>query len=589
MWVDCIRERCPVIHNDYATLPHRQGLPEGHVAVIRELVVPIFREGIIVAILGVGNKPTDYIPNDVAVVSNLADLAYDLAGRKRLEENLRRMEADYRTLADHSPDLIARFDTNLRHTYVNPAAARAGILAAKEYIGKTIPETGVPAPDAAYWEERIRHVFESGEMLDVVNTFPTPLGLGYFHTRLVPEFAADGRVTSVLSLARDVTARQRAVDALRESEARYRNLFDMMEEGLAINELVRDEDGDVVDYVIVEVNPSFERQSVFERVDVVGKLATDIYQMSPAYIRDWWKDHTQFSGSVHTEYYHQLSKRWFDVTTTQPEGNRFATIFTDITERKQAEEAIHQLNVDLEQRVEERTQQLRDAQEQLVRQEKLAMLGQMAGSVGHELRSPLTVINNAAYFLKLVQPDADPTVKEYLNLIEAETQNAEKIITELLDFARIKSVDRAWVAVADLLSAVLNRFPPPASVTVSFDTALDLPRIFVDPRQMEQVLGNLVQNAQQAMKQGGILTLAAHVQEDQMAISVGDTGDGIPAENMPKLFEPLFTTKPKGIGLGLAVSQKLADANGGRMEVQSEVGVGSVFTLWLPIGKDAQA
>ncbi|MFZ5821190.1 MAG: PAS domain S-box protein [Chloroflexota bacterium] len=246
-------------------------------------------------------------------------------------------------------------------------------------------------------------------------------------------------------------------------------------------------------------------------------------------------------------------------------------------------ETVQEHAAQLEQRVQERTRELGEAQEQLIRQEKLAVLGQMAGGVGHELRNPLAVITNAVYFLRLVQPEADEKVKEYLRLIENETHNAEKIINDLLDFSRVKSVEREAASVADMLARVFERFPAPPGVHVTLDLPDDLPPVYADPRQVEQVLGNLTVNACQAMPKGGQLTISARAEGDQVAIAVRDTGVGIPPENLDKIFEPLFTTKVKGIGLGLAVSKKLAEANGGRLEVQSASGAGAAFTLYLPV------
>ncbi|MBK8417523.1 PAS domain S-box protein [Candidatus Villigracilis saccharophilus] len=133
---------------------------------------------------------------------------------------------DYRMLAENSPDLIARFDTGLRHLYVNAAAAKAGNLRASDYIGLSIAETGVPEATAAVWEERIRKVIDIGETLDVVDSFSTPEGIRYFHTSFVPEFTQDGRVGSVLSVARDITNSKQMEDALRESEEKYHQLFE---------------------------------------------------------------------------------------------------------------------------------------------------------------------------------------------------------------------------------------------------------------------------------------------------------------------------------------------------------------------------
>lgn len=258
-------------------------------------------------------------------------------------------------------------------------------------------------------------------------------------------------------------------------------------------------------------------------------------------------------------------------------------------ERKRAEEALQEYSERLEEMVEERTRELRDAQEQLIRKEKLAVLGQLAGGVGHELRNPLGVISNAVYFLQFTLPDADETTKEYLEIIAEEVRNSAKIVSDLLDFSRTRMPDREEAAVSELVAEVLEKRPPPENVEVITELAPDLPPVFVDPQQMGQVLGNLVTNAYQAMKEGGKLTISAKTSEvseklpKSVAISISDTGCGIPPENMAKLFEPLFTTKARGIGLGLVVSRSLVEANGGSIEMESEVGEGSMFTVRLPI------
>jgi PAS domain S-box-containing protein len=275
-----------------------------------------------------------------------------------------------------------------------------------------------------------------------------------------------------------------------------------------------------------------------------------------------------------------------------PQGTRMIGIVQDITERRQAEEEIRQLNASLEQRVEERTRELRDAQERLLRNEKLAVLGQVAGSMGHELRNPLGVISNAVYFLKMAQADAPDKIKEYLNIIERETNISAMIVADLLDFARIESAQPKAVSLPDLIRQTLERFPAPESVQVMLDLPVDLPNAYTDPRHVIQVLGNLILNAYQAMAstKDAKLVIASRAQDALISIAVRDTGSGVSPENMEKLFEPLFTTRTKGIGLGLAVSKKLIEANGGRIEVESDgvPGKGSVFSVYLPIYQDAK-
>ena len=243
-------------------------------------------------------------------------------------------------------------------------------------------------------------------------------------------------------------------------------------------------------------------------------------------------------------------------------------LLREIAERKQAEEA------------------LRRVQEDLVRQEKLSILGQMSGSVGHELRNPLGVMSNAVYFLKAVHADADETTKEYLDIIGAEIANSQRIITDLLDFARTSPPRRVAVTAGELVRQSLKRCSIPENVTV--EVAVEVPdelsMLNVDPLQMGQVLTNFISNGVQAMPNGGSLQLAARlVSGNDMEISVTDTGEGITPGNRKKLFQPLFTTKPKGIGLGLVVCKNLAEANGGRIEVESEPGKGTTFAVLFPV------
>jgi signal transduction histidine kinase len=243
----------------------------------------------------------------------------------------------------------------------------------------------------------------------------------------------------------------------------------------------------------------------------------------------------------------------------------------------------------LEDRVQARTAELentmaalKEAQATLVRRERLAILGQLASSVGHELRNPLGVMTNAVYYLKMVHGETSEELREYLGILTHQIGLAEKIVADLLDFARLKSPQWQTVDAGTLIEEQLARIEPAPGVTVDRRYSAPLPAVRVDPIQIGQVLFNLFTNAQQAMDGKGTLTVTVEQRDGKVAIDVADTGPGIAPENITKIFEPLFTTKARGIGLGLAVSRSLAVNNGGALTIISEPGRGATFTLTLP-------
>jgi len=255
----------------------------------------------------------------------------------------------------------------------------------------------------------------------------------------------------------------------------------------------------------------------------------------------------------------------------------------DITERKETKEKLKEYSERLEQLVEERTKELRDAKEKLIRKEKLAVLGQLAGGVGHELRNPLGIISNCVYYLEMALSDADETIQKHLKMISSEVYKSEKIISNLLNLSRTKSISKEKIVVSELVDRILRKHTPPKGIEVNTEIASQLPPVFVDSGQIEQVLVNLVSNAYQSMSEGGKLTIKAYVKKNKVYLSLTDTGCGIPQENIKKLFEPLFTTKARGIGLGLPIAKNLVEINGGKVEVESKEGKGSTFTVILPV------
>ena len=232
--------------------------------------------------------------------------------------------------------------------------------------------------------------------------------------------------------------------------------------------------------------------------------------------------------------------------------------------------------------------ELEETQDELIRKERLATLGQLSSSVGHELRNPLGVMTNAVYYLQALLAGAPQEVSEYLGILKNQIHIAERIVSDLLDFARVKPPQRSVQDLPRLVEEQLARVAVPGSVQVERQFSDALPAAYVDPVQIGQVLLNLITNGLQAMEErGGMLTIRGEeVRDGCPRLSVEDTGPGVPADLRDKIFEPLFTTKARGIGLGLPVSRSLARAAGGALTLDDDWQGGARFVLELPVAGD---
>ena len=224
--------------------------------------------------------------------------------------------------------------------------------------------------------------------------------------------------------------------------------------------------------------------------------------------------------------------------------------------------------------------------------EQLAIMEQLARIVAHELRNPLGNIKNAAYFLNMALKEPEKDVKEALKILERGVATSEGIINSLLSFARHKPPTMQKVDVNDLVKEVLSHINVPESVEVVSQLDEALPTILADPNQLSLVFKNIILSGIQAMTssssvetpEGGRLVVKSEIpSQGWVSISFADTGPGIPQEKLGRLFEPLFTTRAKGIGLGLALAKILVEGHGGSIEVESRVGKGTVFTVKLPV------
>jgi signal transduction histidine kinase len=241
----------------------------------------------------------------------------------------------------------------------------------------------------------------------------------------------------------------------------------------------------------------------------------------------------------------------------------------------------------LEKEVESRTRDLEHVQEKLIRSERLAAVGELASGVGHELRNPLNVIRNCAYLLNMsLSEKADEESANTLKVLDKQIDVANKIVTDLLDFTRIRPPQQIRADLKTMLNECVSYIAVPENIKVNVNLNGNARPVRTDPEQMNRVFSNIISNAVQAMNsKGGELNIDAGLEDDYISLFFKDNGCGIPAENIEKIYEPLFTTKPKGIGLGLAISRRLVEQNGGKIDVASQVGQGTTFTVKLPLEK----
>lgn len=217
----------------------------------------------------------------------------------------------------------------------------------------------------------------------------------------------------------------------------------------------------------------------------------------------------------------------------------------------------------------------------LQRNERLVTLGQVAGGVAHELRNPLNVVKTSVYYLLNARNPTDDKKADHLHRIERNVELADNVITALSNFARLPLPEMTPIDLEAMMREVLELNPPGDRIEVVMNCPRGLPRGLGDVTQLRIAMGNLVRNARDAMTQGGRLEISLHPEGDLVAIVVADSGTGMNGAELARIMEPLYTTKTRGLGLGLAITRSIVEKNQGTIHVESQSGRGSAFTVRL--------
>ena len=385
-------------------------------------------------------------------------------------------------------------------------------------------------------------------------------------------------------LKNDITERKQAEEALRTSEARYRLLVENANEVIVVAQdgmlkFVNRMTVELFGYSEQELTsrpfPEFvhpdDRGMVVERH--LKRLKGDVFQPRYAF-RLVGRD-----GSI----------KWVEIGAVliDWEGKPATLNFiNDITERKQAEDAARKAQAELlEQRQHEKEHaeaELAQMRDRLVRATRLAAIGQVSASIAHDLRNPLGTVRNAAYYLERRLPKDQPEVTEYLGIINQEVAAADRIITNLLAVAGAKEPVKQHVDVGQAIREALARTGQAKAVRLRMSLAPEPFMVRADPDHLRQVFRNLVTNAAEAMGDGGEIIVEAARDADGDSIVLRDTGPGVAQEIRESVFEPLVTTKAKGIGLGLTICREIIEHHGGGIELIDEGKPGAAFRIRLP-------
>ena len=332
-------------------------------------------------------------------------------------------------------------------------------------------------------------------------------------------------------------------------------------------------ESDLVKMTPVDIKPEFSMSEFRELINPLFQGVLESLQFETVHIR---KDGTTYEVVVNLQLSTFLSKSVFVATVL------------DVTELKRAERrALQQqseMQDELKRQVALKTEELRRIQEELMRSEKFSTLGKVAGGIAHEIRNPLNAVKTSAYFLLNAKNPSTEKVREHLERIDRQVSTVDNVITALADVAIMPEANLSPVAMEPLLRGVVSALRLPDTLDVVFLLDEAMPDVMVDERQIAIAFRNLIRNARDAMSDGGVLTVCSKVSVLQVVFSIKDSGVGISDENLKNIIEPLFTTKARGMGLGLSITRAIVEKNLGSLSVDSQIGVGSDFRISLNRG-----
>ncbi|WP_051283906.1 PAS domain S-box protein [Desulforegula conservatrix] len=585
VWADCVRGRKPVIHNDYPDLDAKKGLPPGHTHISRELVVPVFEGEKIVATLGVGNKRADYDQVDVEVVTELAKMAWDILGRKEAEKRFGESQRVLKTLMDNLPGIVFRCrvssELKLEVEFVSDGCTAITGYSPDEFTtGQVNFFDIVHHEDSAMIARMVPGFFNNNRPYEVeFRVIHRNGAFRHLWGRGIAVSSMEGAFVTIEGFISDITE-------LRSKDAELRRFASAMHQ-VADTIIITDKSG-----VIKYVNPSFEKTSGYGCSEVMGKKAKVLNRgaLDDGLHRDLWS--TIESGRIWSGRFVSRKKDgslYTEEATISPvfddngEIIEFVAVKRDIT---------NELNLEA----------------QIFQSQKMEAIGALSGGIAHDFNNILFPLIGFSDILQQDLP-ADSHLQDYVSEILTASFRAKELVKQILAFSRQSKAGKTVLRIQNILGEVVrfSRATLPSTITVRTFINTKCRPVLADSTQIHQIAMNLVTNALHAMEEnGGVLTIALdEIQMDNelssnlsiesglyIRMAVSDTGCGIAPAIQGRIFDPYFTTKDKGTGIGLAVVHGIVKSHGGNIELQSTKGEGTSFVIYFPClmedRKDAQ-